>query len=94
MESRLELRASNDGLRRFHNHNHGTSDFFWLKEPSSAFTFKTLLRHCAKLALTPWSLNMKLGLQLKGESGSSHFQPGKGHSSGLLRDYEPSDGPF
>ena len=29
----------------------------------------------------------------KGESGSSHFQPGEGPSRGLLRDYEPSDGP-
>ena len=29
--------------------------------PTSAFTFKTLLRHYAKQALTPWSLNVKLG---------------------------------
>ena len=29
-----------------------------------------------------------------GESGSSRFQPGEGPSRGLLRDYEPSDGPF
>ena len=28
---------------------------------------------------------------LKCESGSSRFQPGKGPSRGLLRDYEPSD---
>ena len=26
----------------------------WLKAPTSAFTFKTLLRHYAKRALTPW----------------------------------------
>ena len=26
-------------------------------------------------------------------SGSSHFQPGVGPSRGLLRDYEPLDGP-
>ena len=40
------------------------------------------LRHYAKRALTPRSLNVKLG---------SHFQPGEGPSRGLLRDYEPSD---
>ena len=27
--------------------------FSWLKAPTSAFTFKTLLRHSAKQALTP-----------------------------------------
>ena len=31
------------------------------KAPTSAFTFKTLLRHYAKRALTPRSLNVKLG---------------------------------
>ena len=36
------------------------------------------------------------GIQLdKGPSGSSsHFQPEEGPSRGLLRDCEPSDGPF
>ena len=29
-----------------------TRDFSWLKAPTSAFTFKTLLRHYAKRALT------------------------------------------
>ena len=38
-----------------------TRAFSWLKAASTAFTFKTLLRHYAKLALIPWSLNMKLG---------------------------------
>ena len=33
----------------------------WLKAATTAFTFKTLLRHYAKRALTPRSLNMKLG---------------------------------
>ena len=32
-----------------------------MKAPTSAFTFKTLLRHYAKQALTPRSLNVKLG---------------------------------
>ena len=35
--------------------------FSRLKVPTSAFTFKTLLRHYAKRALTPRSLNVKLG---------------------------------
>ena len=38
-----------------------TRAFSWLKAPTSAFTFKTLLRHYAKQALTPRSLNVKLG---------------------------------
>ena len=31
-----------------------TRAFSWLKAPTSAFTFMTLLRHYAKRALTPW----------------------------------------
>ena len=38
-----------------------TLAYSWLKAPSSAFTFRTLLRHYAKRALTPQSLNVKLG---------------------------------
>ena len=38
-----------------------TRAFSWLKAPTRAFTFKTLLRHYAKQALTPRSLNVKLG---------------------------------
>ena len=38
-----------------------TRAYSWLKAPTSAFTFKTLLRHYAKQALTPRSLNVKLG---------------------------------
>ena len=38
-----------------------TRAFSWLKAATTAFTFKTLLRHYAKQALTPWSLNVKLG---------------------------------
>ena len=41
-----------------------TRAFSWLKEPTSAFTFKTLLRNYDKWALTPWSLNVKLGPRL------------------------------
>ena len=46
-----------------------TRAFSWLKVATTAFTFKTLLRHYAKLALTPRSLNVKLGPRLKGHKG-------------------------
>ena len=35
--------------------------FSWLKAATTAFTFKTLLRHYAKRVLTPRSVNVKLG---------------------------------
>ena len=35
--------------------------FSWLKAATTGFTFKTLLRHYVKQALTPRSLNVKLG---------------------------------
>ena len=38
-----------------------TRAFSWLIAATTAFTFKTLLRHYAKRALTPRSLNVKLG---------------------------------
>ena len=41
----------------------------WLKATTTAFTFKTLLRHYAKRALTPRSLNVKLGPRRKGHKG-------------------------
>ena len=46
-----------------------TRAFSWLKAPTSAFTFKTLLRHYAKRALTPRSLNVKFGPRRKGHKG-------------------------
>ena len=39
------------------------------KAPTSAFTFKTLLRHYTKRALTPRSLNVKLGRRRKSHEG-------------------------
>ena len=39
-----------------------TRAFSWVKAATTAFTFKTLLRHYAERALTPRSLNVKLGL--------------------------------
>ena len=50
--------------------------FSWLKVPTSAFTFKTLLRHYAKRALTPWSLKVKLGPRRnyhKGRAAIRHY---------------------
>ena len=46
-----------------------TKAFSWLKAAITAFTFKTLLRHYAKQALTPRSLNVILGLQHKSQKG-------------------------
>ena len=46
-----------------------TRAFSLLKAATTAFTFKTLLRHYAKRALTPRSLNAKLGRQRKGHKG-------------------------
>ena len=43
--------------------------FSWLKAATTAFKFKTLLRHYAKRALIPRSLNVKLGPQRKGHKG-------------------------
>ena len=53
-----------------------TRAFSWLKAATTAFTFKNLLRHYAKRALTPRSLNVKLGPR-------RNYQL---HSRGLLRD--------
>ena len=54
--------ASKRSIRRFViTEKAPTRDFSWLKAATTAFTFKTLLRHYAKWALTPRSLNVKLG---------------------------------
>ena len=54
--------ASKSSIRRFViTEKAPTRAFSWLKAPTSAFTFKTLLRHYAKRALNPRSLNVKLG---------------------------------
>ena len=46
-----------------------TRAFSWLKAATTASTFKTLLRHYAKRALTPRSLNVKLGPRHKSQKG-------------------------
>ena len=43
--------------------------FSGLKAATTAFTFKTILRHYAKRALIPRSLNVKLGPRHKGHKG-------------------------
>ena len=53
-----------------------TRAFSWLKAATTAFTFKTQLRHYAKRALTPRSLNMKLGPRrnyYKGRAAIRHY---------------------
>ena len=56
--------ASKSSIRRFViTEKAPTRAFSWLKVAATAFTFKTLLRHYAKRALTPRSLNVKLGPQ-------------------------------
>ena len=86
-------------LKKFHPkvRKHGEGPF--QQAATTAFTFKTLLRHYAKRALTPRSLNVKLGPRRKGHKGravqlAQCFQPGEGPSRGLLCAYEPSDGTF
>ena len=55
-------KVASEGYPKVCNHGEGPS-FSWLKAATTAFTFKTLLRHYAKRALTPRSLNVKLGTQ-------------------------------
>ena len=62
-------RDSNEGYPKARNHGEGPRAFSWLKAATTAFTFKTLLRHYAKRTLTPRSLNVKLGPRRKGHKG-------------------------
>ena len=58
--------ASKSSIRRFViTEKAHTRAFSWLKAATTAFTFETLLRHYAKRALTPRSLNVTLGPQLE-----------------------------
>ena len=66
----LHTSASKSSIRRFVvTEKAPTRAFSWLKAATTAFTFKTLLRHYAKRALTPQSLNVKLGPRRKGHKG-------------------------
>ena len=66
----VSVSASKSSIRRFViTEKAPTRAFSWLKAATTTFTFKTLLRHYAKQALTPQSLNVKLGLQHKSHKG-------------------------
>ena len=69
--------ASKSSIQRFViTEKAPTRAFSWLKAATTAFTFKTLLRHYAKRALTPWSLNVKLGPRRnyhKGRAAIRHY---------------------
>ena len=73
----LGTSASKSSIRRFViTEKAPTRAFSRLKAPTSAFTFKTLLRHYAKRALTPRSLNVKLGPRRnyhKGRAAIRHY---------------------
>ena len=70
-------RASKRSTRRFViTEKAPTRAFSCLKAATTAFTFKTLLRHYAKRALTPRSLNVKLGPRRyyhKGRAAIRHY---------------------
>ena len=69
--------VSKSSIRRFViTEKAPTRAFSWLKTATTAFTFKTLLRHCAKRARTPRSLNVKLGPQgiyYEGRAAIRHY---------------------
>ena len=68
------IRDSNEGYPKVRNLP--TRAFSWLKMATTTFTFQTLLRHYAKRALTPWSLNVKLGPRRnyhKGRAAIRHY---------------------
>ena len=68
--SGVTISASKRSIRRFViTEKAPTRAFSWLKAATTAFTFKTILRHYAKRALTPQSLNVKLGPRRKGHKG-------------------------
>ena len=73
----MQASAPKSSIRRFViTEKAPTRAFSWLKAATTAFTFKTLLRHYAKRALTPRSLNVKLGPQRnyhKGRAAIRHY---------------------
>ena len=67
--------TSKSSIRRF-TEKTPTRAFSWFKAATTAFTFKTLLRHYAKRALTPCSLNVKSGPRRnyhKGRAAIRHY---------------------
>ena len=61
-----------------------TRAFSWLKAATTAFTFKTLLRHYAKRALPPRSLNMKLGPRRNYHKGRANLSTRPAHQHSVL----------
>merc|ERR1711949_123317 len=74
---RVNNSASKSSIQRFViTEKAPTRAFSWLKAATTAFTFKTLLRHYATRASTPRSLNMKLGPRRnyhKGRAAIRHY---------------------
>ena len=71
--SSVSSSASKSSIRRFVITEKAPA---WLKAATTAFTFKTLLRHYAKRALTPRSLKVKLGPRRnyhKGRAAIRHY---------------------
>ena len=73
----LTISASKSSIRRFViTEKARTRAFSWLKAATTACTFKTLLRHYAKRALTPQSLNVNVGPRRnyhKGRAAIRHY---------------------
>ena len=72
----LQTSASKSSFRRFVITEKTPTRASWLKAATTAFTFKTLLRHYAKQVLTPRSLNVKLGPRRnyhKGRAAIRHY---------------------
>ena len=69
--------ASKSSIRRFViTEKAPTMALSWFKAATTTFTFKTLLRHYAKQALIPRSLNVKSGPQRnyhKGRAAIRHY---------------------
>ena len=73
----VDTSASKCSIQRFViTENAPSRAFSWLKAATTAFTFKTLLRHYAKWVLTPRSLNVKFGPRRnyhKGRAAIRHY---------------------
>ena len=72
--------ASKSSIQRFViTEKAPTRAFSWLKAATTAFTFKTLLRHYAKRVLTPRSLNVKLGPRRNYHKGRAAIRHNANH---------------
>ena len=70
------ISASKSSIRRFVITEKAlTRAFSWLKSATTAFTFKTLLRHYAEQVSTPRSLNVKLGPRHNYHEGRAAIRP-------------------